>query len=117
MGKNNTYYFIARNKKTNDFNIVDIGNSLEDIDLYTINFTGNPQLIKDLKSKGKIVDEDVDIYIVLPKKENNEKNLYYMDILYSDSLSRSWNISPNIAAASPLFISSIISNIGLFGLL
>ena len=85
MGKNNTYYFIARNKKTNDFNIVDIGNSLEDIDLYTINFTGNPQLIKDLKSKGKIVDEDVDIYIVLPKKENNEKNLYYMDILYSDS--------------------------------
>ena len=85
MGKSNMYYLIARNKKTNSFNIIDVGNSLEEIDLYTINFDNKTQLVKQLVSEGKIDDSDVDTYIVVPKKDNGKNYLNYMDILYSDS--------------------------------
>lgn len=87
MGKKDIYYFIARDIKTNKFKILSFGNSLEEIDLYTIKYENKDELLKFLITKGKINSMDTDIYIGIPKK--NDEGKYFIncfDILYSDSI-------------------------------
>lgn len=81
------YYFVSRDRKTNDFDIINIGNSLEEIDLYTIKYDNQDELVKHLISEGKINNDDVDIYIATPKKSNGIDYVNYMNVLYSDSKS------------------------------
>lgn len=88
MGKKDIYYFIARDIKTNKFKILSFGQSLEEIDLYTIKYQNKEELLKFLITKGKITSMDTDIYIGIPKKnENGEYVINSFDILYSDSTS------------------------------
>lgn len=85
MGKSNMYYFVARDRVTNDLNIINIGNTLEEIDLYTIQYDNKDELIKHLNEKGIITGTDLDLYIAIPKNSSKGKYVNYMDVLYSDS--------------------------------
>lgn len=81
MSKSNMYYLVARNRKNNSFEIVDFNGKLENIDIYTTKFKNEKELSEKLLSEGKITSNDVDLYIVVPKKDGIIAN----EVLYSDS--------------------------------
>lgn len=89
MGKKSLYYLVGRNRKSNDFQIVPIdnkyGNSLEEIDLYTTNFSNAFELMKALQSRDMLQEGDVDLFIVSQKEKEGEKTLTFLDLLYKDS--------------------------------
>ena len=89
MSKKSMYYLVARNRKTNDFQIIPIagkyGNSLEEIDLYTTNYSGIQELIQALYSHQVIDEEDMNFFIVSQGNMNGEKKVSYLDLLFGDS--------------------------------
>jgi len=78
----NYYYLIARNKASNDFQIIDIGTKLEEIDLYTGDYKDKKELMDKLISENKIYSTNTDIYIALPKVEDKKKYIYTLEVLY-----------------------------------
>lgn len=89
MGKKSLYYLISRDRKSNDFQVIPIGNklgnSLEEIDLYTINFSNASELMKALRSRDILEERDIDLFIVSQKEKNGEKKLKFLDLLFKDS--------------------------------
>ena len=89
MGKRNLYYLVARNRKLNDFQIIRIndkvGNSLEEIDLYTTNYGSALELVHSLQEQGILIGKDIDFFIVSQRHKKEEKHLSFLDLLYNDS--------------------------------
>lgn len=85
MSRKNKYYLVGRYRKNNDFVVIPIsgkwGNDLEEIDLYTTNYSNVLELVKALHVQGLIEDADIDFFIVSPK----EKSLSFSDVLYKNS--------------------------------
>lgn len=77
-----TAYLINRKKSDNSFNTFRIanGNSLEMIDLFTINFNNKEELVNYLKTQTNDISIDDDLYIIMKDGRNNLK-IY--DVLYS----------------------------------
>ncbi len=84
MGKGNLYYLVARNKKNNNVEIVEINNqvccSLEVIDLFTTKFSDEKDLANMLYQAGLITDTAVDLFIV---NQNSKHDIYTQEILYN----------------------------------
>lgn len=84
MGKGNLYYLVARNKRDNSVNIIEINNhtccSLEEIDLFTTKFINEEDLANMLYQTGLITDADIDLFIV---NQDNKHNIYTQEVLYS----------------------------------
>lgn len=89
MSKRNLYYLVARNRKMNDFQIIPVngkvGNSLEEIDLYTTSYGSALELIHSLQEQGILQGKDIDFFIVSQKHKKGEKQLLFLDLLYKDS--------------------------------
>lgn len=89
MSKKSLYYLIARNRKTNDFQVIPIngkvGNLLEEIDLYTTNYSGIRELIDALYSHKVIDEKDMNLFIISQSDKQGEKKLSYLDLLFQDS--------------------------------
>ena len=89
MGKKSLYYLVGRDRKSNDFQIIPIdnkwGNSLEEIDLYTTNFSNASELMKALHARELLEKKDVDLFIVSQKEKNGAKTLSFLDLLFKDS--------------------------------
>ena len=87
MGRKNLYFLVARNRDTNDFQIVDTtssyGSSLEEIDLFTMRFENEKDLLTCLQKKGKTTSNDLDFFVAYQKKEKNERRLHFKEVLYS----------------------------------
>ena len=81
MGKSNTYYLVARDRKTNNFDVVKFDGKLETIDLYTTQFKDSKALGAKLFEAGEIGSFNVDLYIVIPKKDF----VFTNEVLYEDS--------------------------------
>ena len=89
MNKGNKYFLVAKEIGTDQFEIISInhswGNKLEEIDLYTINYTDSFSLTKHLIEEGKISTLDNDFYIVQQKKEKSTPRIKTQEVLYKKS--------------------------------
>ena len=89
MGKKILYYFVGRNRKNNDFKVIPIenkwGNRLEEIDLYTTNYSNCLELMKALSEEGNIDSVDMDFFIVSQREKDGNKDLVFYDVLYQNS--------------------------------
>lgn len=87
MGKTNEYFLIARNRLTNQFQVVPFGgkrgHSLEEIDLYTTDFKDEYELEDTLREDGVLPDEDTDFFIVHQRRANGEVTLTKQEALFS----------------------------------
>ena len=83
MGKCNLYYLVARNKRDNTITTIPVNGldcgSLEDIDLFTMNYRNEAELSYDLLEKGIISSIPVDLFIA------NQKigDIYIQEVIYS----------------------------------
>lgn len=75
------YYIVSRNPNTNEYKSIMIGDSslLENIDLYTLNFSNKEELIKDINSYGYNLSNDDDLFIASLGRSHD---LRIKDILY-----------------------------------
>lgn len=84
MGKANVYYLIGRDRKTNEFDVINVGGkrgcSLEDIDLFTTDFACPEEISKKF---GR--DIDTDYFIAFQKRMGNKKEIKTYEVLYSDN--------------------------------
>ena len=89
MGKRNIYYLIARETRNNQFRILPVtnmlGSTLEEIDLYTTQFTSKMELYYELLKEGKIEATWQDFFIVNQKNVDGKPVLYTQEVLYSPS--------------------------------
>jgi hypothetical protein len=98
----NKYYLIARNKTDNSFKIININNScdksasLEEIDLYTLNYKKDTSLILDLYTKEKIDNFDIDLFIA----SRNNDSVDYLELLYNYNESNRFTKLKNVANSS-----------------
>lgn len=69
-----TYYLIARNRDTNEMNIINfskkINHNLEDIDHLTLKFSSTKDFAQVLQERGYIKDSNADIFIANKRKHN-----------------------------------------------
>ena len=86
MSKENVYYLVARNRLTNDLEMIPVqgkrGCSLEEIDLYTTAFEDSFHLERDLNEKGFPISFS-DFFIVNQGCLYGEKYLQKQEVLYS----------------------------------
>ena len=75
-------YLINRKKKDNSYSTFRIanGNSIEMIDLFTINFNNKEELVNYLKTLSKDISIDDDLYIIM---KDGHSNIKVYDVLYS----------------------------------
>ena len=63
MSKKSLYYLVGRDRRNNDFTIIPIagkwGNRLEEIDLYTTNYSNVLELIQALHVQNVIDEKDI----------------------------------------------------------
>ena len=89
MGRKSLYYLIARDRETNDFSIVKInqkrGVTLEDIDLYTTQFSDANQMRDMLQADSVITYDDVDFFVASPSKVNGNIELKKYEVLYKNN--------------------------------
>ena len=76
------YYIVSRNPNTNEYKSIMVGDSsvLENIDLYTLNFSNKTELIADINSYGYNLSEDDDLFIASLGRSHDLK---IKDILYN----------------------------------
>ena len=84
MGKSNQYYLVARDRISNEFDIISFlgkrGCSLEEIDLYTTGFKDEEDLAKFLREQGLISNNSTDFFIV---NRNKNKSVFKQEVIYS----------------------------------
>ena len=89
MGKASLYYFIARDRKTDDFSVIPVqgkrGVALEEIDLFTTQYSSSEDLQKALQENGILSYEDMDFFIATQSKVQGNVVLKNYEILYSDA--------------------------------
>lgn len=75
----NRYYLVIRDIFTNQFEIIDHFNTLEEIDLYTISFPNKYELYEDLKNNNTIHDigSNIDPFIVCRGKDYSIYEVLY----------------------------------------
>ena len=76
------YYIVSRNPNTNEYKSIMVADSsvLENIDLYTLNFSNKTELIADINSYGYNLSEDDDLFIASLGRSHDLK---IKDILYN----------------------------------
>ena len=83
MGKVNLYYLIARNKRDNTITTIPVNGSdcgsLEDIDLFTMNFKNEAEFSYYLLEKGLISTIPVDLFIA----NQSKGEIYTQEVVYS----------------------------------
>lgn len=83
MGKVNLYYLIARNKRDNTITTIPVNGSdcgsLEDIDLFTMNYKNEVELSYYLLEKGFISTLPVDLFIV----NQSKGDIFTQEVVYS----------------------------------
>ncbi len=77
------YYLVARDIKTNDYNLIRGFDTLEQVDLYTTSSHNSKDLGKKIWRGGIIPNQELDFFIV--KERSNKEAVKTMDVLYSDS--------------------------------
>lgn len=82
MGKANSYYLVAREKDTSRFDIIDCGSTLEEIDLYTIDFKDEEEIINKLLSENKINSNNIDLFIACPRKIDAKNYIRTLNLLF-----------------------------------
>ena len=89
MSKTNRYFLIARDRITNDFQIVPVtdqyGSSLEEIDLYTTDSLDDKDFQERLSQRGMHFENPNDFYIVTQVRREGQNDLNQMEVLYADS--------------------------------
>lgn len=75
-------YLVARDVKTNDFEMMKEFSSLKEADLFTINYHNSEDLAKKIWKSNIVPNQDIDFFIVLPMKG---KTLETTSVLYSNS--------------------------------
>ena len=89
MSKSNRYFLIARDRLTNDFQIIPVtdeyGSSLEEIDSYTTDFLDEKDFQEKLSHKGFSFANPNDFYIVTQVKRGGQNYLNQLEVLYADS--------------------------------
>ena len=76
-------YLVARDAKTNDFEMMREFPSLKEADLYTINFHNSKDLAKGVWKSNIVPRQDIDFFIVM--LPIGDKNLETREVLYSNS--------------------------------
>jgi len=83
MGKVNLYYLIARNKRDNTITTIPVNGldcgSLEDIDLFTMNYKNEAELSYYLLEKGLISTIPVDLFIA----NQSKGDIFTQEVIYS----------------------------------
>ena len=74
------FYIVAKEK--NSYNLITIngGKNLEDIDLFTSQFTNRQELISYLRDRGYNVSDDVDLFAI----NKGRKEFYHRDLIYNN---------------------------------
>ena len=89
MSKTNQYYLIARDRLTNEYQVVSIDGrrsfSLEELDLYTTHFENESVLERGLNKIHAISLSNVDFFIAGQSKVNGKKVLKKMEVLYQNN--------------------------------
>ena len=89
MSRKKSYSLIARNRNTQDLQIIDILGCnkcfLEDIDLFTTSFSNSYELASFLFSLGVVSDRDIDFFIINQKNRKDKKDVNISNVLFSDS--------------------------------
>ena len=80
----NTCFLIARDTKTNDFEITGEFSSLKEADLYTTNYHNNKDLARRTWN-GIVPAQEIDFFILMPVMYNKEVRMEIKDILFSNS--------------------------------
>ena len=87
MGKANEYFLVARNRLSNQFQILKVdgkrSNSLEELDLYTTSFKDEYDLEDVLQEEGILSDDDTDFFIVHQTRVNGQPKLVKQEVLFS----------------------------------
>lgn len=88
MGKVSLYYLIARDRKTDDFSVIPVqgkrGTALEEIDLFTTQYSSSEEFQKALQENGILSYEDMDFFIVTQSKVQGKTVLRNYGVLYSE---------------------------------
>ena len=89
MSRTNLYYLVARNRANNDFQVIPVfgnrGCSLEEIDLYTTEFSSEEELAKALREASVVSYSDIDFFIANQKRVKGETYLKKQELLFSKS--------------------------------
>lgn len=87
MGKINEYFLIARNRLTNQFQVIPVngkrGCSLEEIDLYTMNYKDAFDLEDSLQEQGIVTGDDTDFFIANQTRVEGKKKVFKQEALFS----------------------------------
>lgn len=77
-------YLVARDVKTNDFEMMKKFSSLREADLYTTNYHNSKDLAKHIWKSNIVPKQDIDFFIVIPKSKDH-KEMQMSSVLYSNS--------------------------------